>query len=80
MYCRICGTDKQVIFRSTHQWFMCDLCHLSSATPISYEDFNSRYWSSVDDVPAATRDEFYSDYKTSGQTFEMYRQQTSEKS
>ena len=79
MQCRICGTDRQVIFRSTHQWFMCDLCHLSSVAPISYKDFNSRYWSSVDDIPLITRNEFYSDYKSSGLTFETYRHRTSEK-
>ena len=79
MYCRICGTDKWVEFRMTHMWCLCDLCHLQSAVPIAYSDFDSRYWNPSDDVSPLTRREFYSDYKSSGLTFEMYRNRTSEK-
>jgi len=76
MICRICGSDNQITFYWTHMMAMCRLCHAHGPPPIPYADFDDRYWSGSDDVPYSTRKEFYSDYKTSGLSFERYCEET----
>jgi len=80
MVCRICGSDNTIVFYLTHMMAMCRPCHAQGVQPIPYADFDDRYWSSADDVPCSTRKEFYSDYKTSGLSFERYCEETTNES
>ena len=78
MTCRICGTYSGVLFFSTHMMSLCGPCHSESPIPVTYNEFNGRYWNGDNDVPNETRKEFYDDYKTSGLTFNDYISQTTE--
>tara|TARA_Y100000034_G_scaffold123695_1_gene170897 strand:+ start:16556 stop:16816 length:261 start_codon:yes stop_codon:yes gene_type:complete len=79
MHCKICGTQNNVSFRASHTWKMCDHCHENSDKHVlSYGEFNDEYWDDDDDVPFCTRNEFYSDYRSSGLSYEDYVSQTSE--
>jgi len=54
MYCRICGTERNVEFRISHSWNMCDHCHGNSDKHVlSYGEFNDEYWMRMMMFPSA---------------------------
>jgi len=75
-WCKICGSDKYVKFRTTHFWSMCQICWEESDPPITRTEFDRKFWHPKDDAPEPTKREFYEDYKTSGLAFEKYKEQT----
>lgn len=65
MRCSICGTsDAQ--YRNRSRLVLCRSCHEDTPSKVSREEFDRLYWeSAAESVPLSTRNEFWSDYKTS---------------
>lgn len=77
-YCRVCGDrSESVSYRPSKLQNLCDACDKSTPRKVGREAFERRYWGAkVDEVPASTRREFYSDYLTSDSTLEKYIEST----
>jgi len=77
MYCRICGSEKDVKFYPAKRQSLCKWCAADTPSKLSRDEFEKRYWGAeVDTVPTFFRREFYSDYLASDCDMEKYIDQT----
>lgn len=78
MYCRICGVDSGS-FRASKGQILCGPCDSETPRKVSREAFERRYWNGKpEEVPAGTRNEFWSDYLSSTLTLKEYIEETTE--
>lgn len=67
MQCRICGDERDVLYRQRSRQFLCRSCHAHTPAKVSRETFERLYWAGDDPLPCQSiRDEFWDDYRSSG--------------
>ena len=68
-YCRICGTENGVVYRTRSCLNLCAFCHEETPRKVSFRDFCRDYFGALpEDLPTQdgrSQREFFDDYRCS---------------
>jgi hypothetical protein len=72
MECKICGTEKGVIFNPALRYSVCPDCAAGTPAKASFTEFCERYFKDDPACPSGIKKEFYDDYLCSKDTLDEY--------